>query len=362
MKIFLDNIVFDLQKVGGISIYWSELVKRFHRSKLEVKYIEQGTIASNIFRKQIEIHPHNIIHQTCLPPKLSRYLPVRLKIDSPAIFHSSYFRVCNNPSAVNVVTIYDSIYELFGSGLNQKVHLLQKKHALNNADAVICISESTKTDLLKLYPLLSPEKVKVIYIAAGDEFYPLEKYLTIPSSYEFIENKKYILYVGSRSSYKNFSLAVKVVSQLVEYSLVVVGGGKISAGESQSISSISDRFFHIKSPSSEDLNVLYNHAFCLLYPSSYEGFGIPIAEAMKAGCPVITSSVSSIPEVAGNAGLMIDKICTDDIIAKINDLNNELYRNKVIELGLIQGNTFSWDRCYNETLACYEYAYNYKFN
>lgn len=362
MNIYLDNIVFDLQKAGGISIYWSELVKRFACSGHNAIFIEQDGEAINIFRKQMDIDYLNIVHQKILPLKISRYMPLRLNLDTPSIFHSSYFRVCINSKAANVVTVYDCIYELFGSGLNQKVHLMQKKYALGNADAVICISESTKADLLKLYPLLSPEKVKVVYIAAGDEFYPLERNITIPSPYEHIINKKYILYVGSRSTYKNFNMAVKAVSQLVDYSLVAVGGGELSAGDRLSISPMSGRFFHIKSPSSKDLNTLYNHAYCLLYPSSYEGFGIPIAEAMKAGCPVITSSVSSIPEVAGNAGLMIDKICDADIIAKINDLNNELYRNKVIELGLIQGNAFSWDRCYRETLACYEHAYNNKFN
>lgn len=362
MRIILDNIAFNLQKAGGISVYWSELVKRCACSGHDVTFIEQDNETSNIFRKQINISSSNIVYQKAMLTRISRYLSVRLNVNRPSIFHSSYFRICKNPKTVNIVTIHDCFYELFVRGLKQKVHLWQKKQALNNADAIICVSENTKSDLLKLYTHLHPDKVKVIYNGAGDEFFPLERILPFADSYEHILNKKYILYVGSRSSYKNFNLAIDVVSQLDEYSLVAVGGGELSASDSSRLSPIHDRFFHIKSPSSKDLNILYNHAFCLLYPSSYEGFGIPIAEAMKAGCPVITTSVSSIPEVAGNAGLMVDTICTADIIAKINDLNNESYRNKVIELGLIQGNTFSWDRCFRETLECYEHAYNYKFN
>lgn len=362
MKIFLDNIVFDLQKAGGISVYWSELVKRYHGSGHEVTFIEQRPETSNIFRKQVEINPPNIFYQTCLPSKISRYLPVRLNMDSPAIFHSSYFRVCNNANAINIVTVYDFIYELFESGLKQRVHRMQKKYALNNADAIICISESTKVDLLKLYPYLSPAKVKVIHIAAGNEFSPLENITQVSGPYEQILNKKYILFVGSRSNYKNFNLAIEAVSKLNDFSLVAVGGGELTDNDNHKLSPIRDRFFHVKSPSCKDLNLLYNFAFCLLYPSSYEGFGIPIAEAMKAGCPVITSSVSSIPEVAGDAGLKLEIICAAEIVAKINSLEKESFRAEVIERGYVQGNRFSWDRCFRETMECYEQAYNNKLS
>lgn len=360
MKIFLDNIAFNLQKAGGISVYWSELVKRFACSGHDMTFIEQDGEISNIFRTQIDISSSNIVYQKAMLTRISRYLSLRLNINSPSVFHSSYFRICKNPKAVNIVTVHDCTYELFSSGLKQKVHLWQKKQALNSADSIICVSENTKSDLLKFYTHLPPHKVKVIYNGAGDDFFPLERNLHFTGFYENIRDKKYILYVGGRNSYKNFNIAIEAVSLLNDFSLVAVGGGELTDNENIKLSSIRDRFFHVKSPSSKDLNLLYNFAFCLLYPSSYEGFGIPIAEAMKAGCPVVTSSVSSIPEVAGDAGLMVETICTAEIIAKINALNQESFRAEVIERGFVQGNKFSWDRCFRETIECYEQAYENK--
>ncbi|WP_081702811.1 glycosyltransferase family 1 protein [Desulfuromonas sp. TF] len=362
MRIYLDNIAFNIQKAGGVSVYWSEIVKRSVYSGHNVTFIEKKKDINNIFRKQINISPSNITDQKYIPISISRYLPVHLNTDTPSIFHSSYFRICNNPKVLNVVTVHDCIYELFVSGFKQKLHLWQKKIALNKSDIIICVSESTKRDLLTIYPHLPSNKVKVIYNGAGDEFFPLEKQLPTPRPYEQFLRKKYILYVGSRVSYKNFNLIIDVVKQLKDFSLVVVGGGEFTDSEVHNLSQIKDRLFHVKSPSSNDLNMFYNYAYCLLYPSSYEGFGIPVAEAMKAGCPVITSSVSSIPEVAGNAGLLVDTISTACIIAKIQDLKNESYRNEIVKLGLIQGNTFSWDKCFRETIECYEHAYGNKFN
>lgn len=362
MNIILDNIVFNLQKAGGISVYWFELTKRFASSGENISFIEHNGNSNNIFRQQININNSIILKKDTIPVKLSRYMPVKLKLHSNAIFHSSYFRICTNKNVVNIITVYDFIYELFESGIRNKIHLTQKKYALNNADAIICISESTRKDLLRLYPNISSDKVRVIHIAAGDFFVMPDKKQQNLRNYEFIFNRKYVLYVGNRGGHKNFNIVIDVMKQLDGFSLVAVGGGDLNDEEKRKLSQLSGRFSHIKSPDSNDLNILYNYAFCLIYPSSYEGFGIPIAEAMKAGCPVIASSVSSIPEVAGNAGLMINTICVDEIISKINMLNDEAYRNKVIELGLVQGNSFSWDRCYKETIECYTQAYNNKFN
>lgn len=356
MKIIYDNIIFSLQKAGGISIYWTELIKRIVKTK-QVEFYEKSN--QNIFRKEIDIiakQESSIIFQ------ILRYLPFLKKLPSKSIFHSSYYRVALQKDVVNITTVHDFTYEYFRSGLAKYIHVWQKGFAIKKSDGIICVSENTKKDLIKFYPMIDESKIKVIYNGVGDEFINLEnpkEYLT--DEFERLKDKKYILYIGDRSSYKNFDIAIEVLKKLNNYSLVVVGGQEFSKDELENKIDIKDRVYHFRGIGGDKLNTLYNNAFCLLYPSSYEGFGIPISEAMKAGCPVVSTNISSIPEVAGDAGLLVDEIKVENFIDEIKKLEDSEFRTKLINKGLKQSKKFSWDKCFEETYNFYQEVWDRKF-
>lgn len=352
MKLYLDNIVFALQRAGGISVYWHELLKRMVADGLDLTVLERPEGADNILRKRLDLAGSTPVADDRLPVKASRYLPAGLSMEPGAVFHSSYYRIPRQRNVVSIVTVYDFTYEYFRSGIAKHVHHLQKGWAIRRADGIICISESTRKDLLTFFPGVDQAKVRVIPIAAPEEFRPLAASDPDCVAAPF-EGKRYALFVGDRSSYKNFNLAVDALEHLRELELVVVGQ-PFSLRETDDLNrKLPGRHHILTGVDTELLNVLYNKAFCLIYPSSYEGFGIPIVEAMRAGCPVITTNRSSIPEVCGDAGLMVDDVSPAAFRQALEALEDDGMRAALVTRGFEQARKFSWDRTYRETLAFY---------
>ncbi|MEZ8805117.1 glycosyltransferase family 4 protein [Vibrio atlanticus] len=326
--IIYDGIVESIQRQGGVSVVFKELVSRNFDFRY-ISYVDNSNISAR--------------DEKCRLRFFERYRDVCLRGSlNNSIFHSTYYRLCKN-DIPTVTTVHDFTYEKFVRGPAKWVHCWQKYRAIKNSDIVICVSENTAKDLMKYCPV-SREKIRVIYNGVSESYYPI-----IPQ----LQQTKEVLFVGARGGYKNFDLAVKVLSNLPSFSLSIVGGGVLSQSEIKNLEAhIPNRYQWLGRLSDSELNEAYNRSYALLYPSSYEGFGIPVIEAMKAGCPVVAVNKSSIPEVAGDAALLVEEPTIPSLTSALICVDSQ--RNEMVCKGMKQASKFSWDKCFENTNAVYE--------
>lgn len=357
MNVIFDNIIFSLQRSGGVSKVWYELLKRAaidtSFSKLYLEYSHQ-----NIFRQHLELP----IAETVYPsqrPFIERYLTPQIRTPFPTtIFHSSYFRILPQKGVQNITTIHDFTYNYFRSGLPKFVHLWQERYAINHSAGIICVSENTKKDLLAFYPHIDENKIAVVYNGVDECFRQLPNTEELKKFVPF-ESGSYVLYVGNRQvAYKNFAVAVNTAKNVVV--LLVIVGTKLTEKEEQFLNATLGKhhFAVVPDASVKTLNLLYNGALCLLYPSLYEGFGIPVLEAQRAGCPVVCFNVASLPEVAGDGALIVEyknsKRDADAIAEIVSDLKNgRVNIDDLRQRGKTNARRFSWDKTYQQTLEFY---------
>jgi len=323
--ITLDSIIYTLQQGGGVTVYYNNIKSRLSAAQVkfnEVKYSDGSLSLTSRFLER---------YRDCIVD------------EKKGVFHSSYYRLPSQRSLKVVTTVHDFTYEKFVTGPAQWVHSWQKNRAIRNSDIVICVSHNTAKDLMQYCPV-DKTKIRVVHNGVSESYYPL----SIQSDF----NYNGVLFVGARGGYKNFNLAIDAVATVAELELHIVGGGELSSAELQQLEAkLPGRYRWLGRLSDDELNNAYNYAYALLYPSSYEGFGIPIIEAMRAGCPVIAVNVSSIPEVAGDAAILVDSpssLAFSDALKKVAG-----QRQQLVAAGLSQATKFSWERCFNETLAVY---------
>lgn len=371
MKILYDHSVFQFQRYGGISRYFYELITRLSEKKNVDINLFQGFHINEYglseYKQNFESYwGYKRGHKN----PAAKYVSYAFTIANNFLFDNIYMHSVNcdiyHPTyylkglrnvgkARIVITAYDMIHELYPNQFrDSKTVIKAKKRALNIADAIIAISENTKNDLIELYDL--PEsKIKVVYLANSlkkSSFQAMNE-LTI----EYGLKSPYILYVGDRRGYKNFNILLESYLDYFsdKFDLVCLGGEKFQKDELKIIDNLKSNRRVIQFSASDNLlPSLYKHAFCLVYPSLYEGFGVPLLEAMSMGCPVIASKASSIPEVVGNASILFEPYSRDELINAIESLGNESRRNKLIKLGFEREKEFSWDKMANDTLSIYE--------
>lgn len=336
--IYVDGVIFSLQSSGGISVCFSELIDRLKKHGVEYQF---GCYANN----NNILKEYNLFEsgkRKLLP--FERYFKVTVD-NEVDVFHSSYYRLPKKSKGIKVVTtVHDFTYEKYVGGLSAKIHHMQKRKAVLGSDVVICISENTRNDMFKYIPESQNMDVRVIHNGVAD-------------CYHANNNKceyEYVLFVGARGGYKNFSTLVSALALVPGKKLISVGGGEYSQKEKDLLERcIPSRYKHHSFVSNQELNDLYNAAFCLVYPSLYEGFGIPAIEAMKAGCPVIASNTSSLPDVCGDAAILLDNISSNSIAEAIRSLNSSGLRSSLVSKGFSNASNFTWDTTCNNLFEIY---------
>lgn len=236
------------------------------------------------------------------------------------------------------------------------------KDAIKYADAIVAISESTRADLIK-YLDAPPGLITVTQLAAGDDLRPVEDTEVLRSArLKYSLPERYVLFVGSNEPRKNIKTLIEAYATLPaglkkEFPLVIAGGkGWLNSDIPGVIKRLgietSVRFAGYIGK--DDMSAVYSGASVFAYPSLYEGFGLPILEAMSCGAPVITSNVSSMPEVAGDAARLVTPTDTEEIGEALRALLvDEGLRKNMSQKGLERAAMFSWERCARETLALY---------
>jgi glycosyltransferase involved in cell wall biosynthesis len=365
MKILYDYNIFYLQKVGGISKYFTQIyliISNFYRVRI-VAPIHINDYLNNIKNKEIVTFT-KLDRQYKFTRSISIFLNnfffgIYINFFRPDIIHLTYYNKELNfkKNCKIVITVYDLVHEIFENDYNFKYPKKFKKNYIDVADHIICISENTKKDLLKFYEV-NPNKISVIKLG----FNSSKEYQEIEDDYL---SKPYLLFVGDRKNYKNFknliisySLSEKLKK---DFNVVCFGGGPLVAYERILLKNLNINLSKIKCISGSDLelNFIYKKAKAYICPSFYEGFGLTILEAMNMNCPIISSNTGSLPEVGGDAIEYFDPYNVDDIKEKIEKIVyseiNILHQKKNFPKNLQK---FSWDITAKETMLIYEKLQN----
>lgn len=338
MTITIDGIIFSLQKQGGISIYFHKLLAYLALQRQQSTLILESPVRQEVTGYCSEI---NVVRRSARI--LERYRSCRMPKDTK-VFHSSYYRLPSDRSVPTLVTVHDFIYERFSKGSRRWVHMKQKHAAIRAAQVVICISESTRQDLLHWVGETPGQIVQVIHNGVSDTYRPI--YLAPAYA-------PYVLYVGERGGYKNFRLVLEAMALLPDLHLHCIGGGALRLEELAVVDEPTrSRVRYLGFVTEQVLNEQYNGAVCLAYPSSYEGFGIPVIEAMRAGCPVVCTNCTAVLEVGRGALTVVtknDPNAMADAILKTASFE----RASLIQKGLGVAQGYSWHATHSKTLEVY---------
>ena len=361
IRVQYDHQIFSMQRYGGISRYFANLQESLEDSEdfsynagilytrnyylKDRRFLLPRLVGDRFLKKDSKLHKWN--------KRYSRYIIQKNDFDvfHPTYYHTYFLESLKKPF---VLTVHDMIHELFPSFFSQNdPYVYFKRVLIEKADHIIAISESTKNDI-QLFFKVPDNKISVIYHGHKNEPSPSKDNYEPPFS-------NYILYVGERSGYKNFNLFIAGIAPLLknrhEISLVCLGGGVFGYSEKELFyrHGINTEQVHQLSVTDNQLKAFYKKALLFVYPSLYEGFGLPLLEAFTNNCPIATSNTSCFPEIGGDAVAYFNPNDPDDIRNTIQSvISNAVLADQLRFLGTKQLKKFSMDSCMAKTKNVYK--------
>ena len=363
MKIAYDHQIFGWQRYGGVSRYFLELashIKSTGDDAVECQIICPFYVNEYLHQSLSSVHVtgihapairrtgrlYRIINEFLAPFILWRWCP--------NILHETYYakKTVSPSGCKTVLTVFDMIHELYPQFFPAWDRTREEKRAaVARADHIVCISENTQRDLIRLLHV-PEEKTTVVHLGFALNQSKVAD-LARPQ-------RPFILFVGSRAGYKNFDRLLQAYAGRSilrdSYDLVAFGGGHFNGREKTLVRSLGLNENQVRQMSGDDavLCAIYRQASLFVYPSLYEGFGIPPLEAMSLDCPVACSNTSSMPEVVGNAAIQFDPYEVDSIANALEAVvTNSALQADLRQRGRDRLQAFSWDRCALETLNVY---------
>ena len=363
MKILYDHQAFSIQKYGGASRYFFEVIRGME-TKQGFEIHIPIVLSANAYLKDLNGLRYRRFEYILkgfnwLVSDINCRHAIRKLSDRAFpfdVFHPTYYDPYFLPHLSDkpyVLTIYDMIHELFPEYFSSYSKISANKERLaREASLIIAISENTKKDIVKIFGIAA-DKIRVIHLGVSPLPPLCDMKIPIPEDF--------LLSVGQRYEYKNFLTLAESIREILirkNLSLISFGGGSFTRKEMVKLRDLGifDRVISLTG-NDQVLAHLYRKAIAYVCPSRYEGFGIPVLEAMSCGCPVASSNASSLTEVGGDAAsyfLPDDKASIAEAVDRI--VSDKSYRRELIEKGFAQVGKFTWEKAVDQTVNVYREA------
>jgi len=357
VRVALDEQIFTIQEYGGISRLFFELARQFERHPefgVEVLPIDSAIINRYVLEDEYLSQKLHVYQAMGKYRALAKYLLRRNSRVDADIVHNTFYLphgLVGYFGSKRIVTIHDMIPEMLPKTRRRLDLLTLKGKYIRQADHIICVSAATRGDLLRLYPDIKAP-ISVVHHGVDPIFTPgVPRWSDLPDNY--------ILFVGNRGQYKDALVLLKAFAQFTkefpETTLLFVGGGQFTSQELSLMNSlgITNKTRHRILPDAE-MSSAYGNALFSVFPSRFEGFGLPALESMACGTPTILANATSLPEVGGDAA----EYFTPGDHEELTQLMLRLARDEnqldlLAQKGVIQAASFSWERCAAETADVY---------